>query len=272
MCYCVLRLQTVSGQKSKGITMNTPSIVKFQGGYYIAQFVEGYAACVCLDTTFTQITLDITKVTHIKNLPWKMFRGYKFAKLPSGRILNVTTGKLVEAKDAPPFGAGDGTHNPARYTDATLAERNTQRADRTLRVSEAKAKSEVTAHLNAPAPVEVLVPYKPAKAATALKFPCLVEALGRKHYAYGLNKDGSVKLFGWTDGALGKVKLTVYPKDLKIIALKGKIQVHDVRGVSFFQLPVVSENRNVVVSMATGNVITDKKIVGLFSTAVVNIY
>lgn len=251
--------------------MNTPSIVKHQGAYYIAQFVEAYESVVCLDINYNQVTLPIEEVAHVRNLPWKIQKGQKFAALPSGRILNVTTGKLVEAKDAPSFG-GLGTHNPARYTSPADAERYVQRADRTLKVSEAKAKPAVTAHLDAPAPTEGLVAYKPPKAPLAMAFPCVVEASGRKHYAYGLNKDGSVKLFGWTNGQLGKLKATVQQKDLKVVPLKGKIQVRALRGVSFFQIPVISEGRNVVVSMATGNAITDKKIVGLFPTEVVNIY
>ena len=251
--------------------MNTPSIVKYSGAFYVAQFVEAYESVVCLDSTFTQVTLPIEEVTHVKNLPWKIQKGQKFAKLPSGRVLNVTTGKLVEAKDAPSFG-GDGTHNPARFTTTADAERYVQRADRTLKVSEAKARPAVTAHLDAPGPVESLVAYKPPKAAPALKFPCLVEAFGRKHYAYGLNKDGSVKLFGWSNGQLGKLKATVFAKDFGVVKLTGKIQVQEKNGVKFFQIPVISEGRNVIVSMATGNVITDKKIVGLFPTEVVNIY
>jgi len=251
--------------------MNTPSIVKFQGAFYVAQFVEAYESVVCLDINYNQVTLPIEQVTHIRNLPWKIQNKQKFAALPSGRVLNVTTGKLVDAKDAPNFG-GAGTHNPARYTTTADAERNAQRADRTLRVSEAKPRPEVAGHLDAPAPDEGLVPYKPAKAAAALVFPCLVEAFGRKNYAYGLNKDGSVKLFGWDEGYLCKLAVTVHPKDLKIVPLKGKIQVRDVCGVSFFQIPVVSKGTNLVISMATGKVTKDKKIVALFPTEVVNIY
>lgn len=251
--------------------MNTPSIVKYSGAFYVAQFVEAYESVVCLDTNYNQVTLPIEEVTHVKNLPWKMAKGQKFALLPSGRILNVTTGKLVGAKDAPSFG-GAGTHNPARFTSTADAERNSQRADRTLKVSEAKAKPEVAGHLEAPAPVEALIPYKPAKTPFALKFPCLVEYQGRKHYAYGTNQDGSLKLFGWTNQTLGKLKVTAHVKDVKIVSLKGKIQVQEKGGVSFFQIPVISEEKNVVVSMSTGNVITDKKILAMFPTAVVNIY
>ena len=251
--------------------MNTPSIVKYQGAFYVAQFVEAYESVVCLDTNYNQVTLDITKVTHIRNLPWKIQKGYKFAKLPSGRILNVTTGKLVEAKDAPSFG-GAGTHNPARYTDSVDAERNVQRADRTLKVSEAKARPAVTAHLDAPTPTESLVAYKPAKAVAKLVFPCVVEAVGRKHYAYGLNKDGSVKLFGWSNGQLGKVKVTVYPKDLKVVALKGKIEVREKNGVEYFQIPVVSENRNLVVCLRSGSISKREDVLAMFPTSVVNIY
>lgn len=143
--------------------MNTPSIVKYQGAYYVAQFVEAYGSVVCLDVSFTQVTLPIEEVTHIKNLPWKVQKGQKFALLPSGKILNVTTGKLVEAKDAPSFGGG--THNPARYTTAADAERYVQRADRTFKVSDAKARPTVTSHLDAPLPEEYLTPAPtPAKA------------------------------------------------------------------------------------------------------------
>lgn len=252
--------------------MNTPSIVKYSGAYYVAQFVEAYESVVCLDTNYNQVTLPIEEVTHIRNLPWKIQKGQKFAKLPSGRVLNVTTGKLVESKDAPPFGAGAGTHNPARYTDSADAERNTQRADRTLKVSEAKAKPTVAGHLDAPGPVESLVAYKPAKAVAKLVFPCVVEAVGRKHYAYGLNKDGSVKLFGWSNGGLGKVKATVYPKDLKIVALKGKIEVREKNGVEYFQIPVVSENRNLIVCLRSGSISKREDVLAMFPTSVVNIY